>query len=690
MSLKLKMTLMMCGVILALTVMGGTMYWSNTIVEMYTDTLILRDQQLRVAKDMKMAQVELLLAAMDSIVDKDEGTIAPERLEHMKETSELLKNNAKALVNAADTPREREQATKVAGAIQGFTRSVSVDLKELIENSATHVADIDTAFAAMDDDIDNAGSAIEESLSRLNTLFSARSAQGAVNITTLMQLSQTRLVLAAMDSIIDREEGRINEERLGIINQESIILGTLHSRLETMVSNSEEIALTAQIGKALPDIIKAIKVDLKNLIEMGATEKKATESAFAQMDDELDEKGEAIVDGLDIMVQSIQKEAEEATDMLHAIIGKTLWVSFSIFLIALGILIPTFLLFSSAILRGLGTGVTFADQLADGDLDANITIRTNDEIGILGTRLTFMRDKLRGVFTDIQEGASNISAGSQELAGTAQAVSEGASKQAASAEMVSTSIEEISAAVKTTAESARETDQIATRTADKAEDGGSAVQKTVEAMKDIAEKIAIIEEIARQTNLLALNAAIEAARAGDHGKGFAVVAAEVRKLAERSGTAAQEISELSVSSVEVAERAGNLLGQMVPDIKLTSDMIQSISTANDELSANVSEVAGAVEELDSVIQANAAAAEEMASTSTHLSGQAEMLMKSVSYFSASGITTPAARPARAPALPAKSAASAPAKPTRDTPAPQAIESDEGFDMDLDDDQFERF
>jgi methyl-accepting chemotaxis protein len=187
-------------------------------------------------------------------------------------------------------------------------------------------------------------------------------------------------------------------------------------------------------------------------------------------------------------------------------------------------------------------------------------------------------------------------------------------------------------ALKVNAKSARETDEIAGRTAQRAEKGGAAVKQTVTAMRDIAEKISIIEEIARQTNLLALNAAIEAARAGEHGKGFAVVAAEVRKLAERSGTAAQEISVLSQNSVDVAENAGNLLGEMVPDIRHTSEMIREIAAANDELSSNADQISMAVNQLDQVVQANAASAEEMSSSSEEFSGQAAQLIETVGYF----------------------------------------------------------
>jgi methyl-accepting chemotaxis protein len=190
----------------------------------------------------------------------------------------------------------------------------------------------------------------------------------------------------------------------------------------------------------------------------------------------------------------------------------------------------------------------------------------------------------------------------------------------------------MTANIRQNADNAIQTEKIATKAADDAQQGGDAVNQTVVAMKEIADKIMIIEEIARQTNLLALNAAIEAARAGEHGKGFAVVAAEVRKLAERSQIAAGEINELSTSSVDVAEKAGNVLNALVPDIRKTAELVQEISAASREQDAGAGQIAKSIQQLDAVIQQNASTSEEMASTSEELSGQSEQLAEIVSFF----------------------------------------------------------
>lgn len=260
----------------------------------------------------------------------------------------------------------------------------------------------------------------------------------------------------------------------------------------------------------------------------------------------------------------------------------------------------------------------------------NANVLSSDDV--LGQALEKMIENLRFVVYDVKTGADNVAAGSEQLSSSTEELSAGATEQASAAEQVASSMEEMTSNIKQNAENARQTEKLAIQAADNADIGGKSVVKTVEAIKEIAEKISIIEEISRQTNMLALNAAIEAARAGEHGKGFAVVADAVRKLAERSQTAASEISGLSESSVEIAENAGRMLGKIIPDIKRTSELVQEISAASNEQYTGSEQINQALRQLDSIIQQNASSSEEMSSTSEELAAQAEQLQRSVAFF----------------------------------------------------------
>jgi len=275
--------------------------------------------------------------------------------------------------------------------------------------------------------------------------------------------------------------------------------------------------------------------------------------------------------------------------------------------------------------------VDIAQKAAIGDLTMQFETKNKKESGVYAA-IKNMTVKLREVVGDVKTASENVAIGSQELSSSSEQLSQGSSEQAASAEETSSSMDEMASAIKQNADNAQQTEKIARKSAIDAKEGGDAVEQTVKAMKEIAEKISIIKEIARQTDLLALNAAIEAARAGEHGKGFAVVASEVRKLAERSQTAAGQIDHLSSSSVDVAEKAGKMLSILVPDIQKTAELVQEISASSSEQDKGVEQVNKAIQQLDTVIQQNVAAAEQVASTAEELSGQAQYLKDAVSFF----------------------------------------------------------
>ncbi len=269
-------------------------------------------------------------------------------------------------------------------------------------------------------------------------------------------------------------------------------------------------------------------------------------------------------------------------------------------------------------------------RMSEGDLTFHV--QPQDDQDIVRGAVKKVKDDLHRLIGNIKVATRQVASGSQVISGSSAEMSKGATTQAASAEEASSSVEQMNANIRQNAENALQTEKIAIQAANDAQEGGEAVNRTVSAMKQIADKILIIEEIARQTNLLALNAAIEAARAGEHGKGFAVVAAEVRKLAERSQNAAAEINDLSTNSVEVAERAGQLLEVVVPNIQKTAELVQEISAASKEQDAGAEQINQSIQQLDGIIQLNASASEEMASTAEELSSQSEQLAEMVAFF----------------------------------------------------------
>ncbi len=275
-----------------------------------------------------------------------------------------------------------------------------------------------------------------------------------------------------------------------------------------------------------------------------------------------------------------------------------------------------------------------AEEISKGNLTIDVQLASeNDQ---LGKALKQMAEILNDIIRQVMVAADNVSSGSQALSSAAQEMSQGATEQAASAEEASSSIEEMTANIRQNADNAVQTEKIAIGAAKDAHEAGQVANDNMAAMKEIAGKIIIIEEIARQTNLLALNAAIEAARAGEHGRGFAVVAAEVRKLAERSQIAAGEINKLSVSSVAVAERAGLILGNLGPNIQRTAELVQEIAAASKEQDTGAEQICAAIQQLDQVIKQNASATEEMASTSEELSSQSEQLQSMIAFFKVKG------------------------------------------------------
>ena len=373
-----------------------------------------------------------------------------------------------------------------------------------------------------------------------------------------------------------------------------------------ILTQTKGVEMTARLGKITDDVI--------------ATEIAATQTALAAADHE---NGRA----------------------------RTLMITVFVLALAFGVALAFFTI--RYIAASLKSAMALAGSVAGGDLTHTVEVTGQDEIGALVTALNDMVGNLRRVARDVTAAATSVATGAEELTATAGQLAEGASQQGAATEETTAAMEEMGASVQQNADNAQQTDRLASKASSDAQTSGQAVTQTLSAMKNIAEKISIIEEIARKTDLLALNAAVEAARAGDHGRGFAVVASEVRKLAERSATAAGEISQLARGGVSLAENAGEMLTQLVPDIRKTAELIQEVSAASREQSTGIEQSNKALQDLDRVTQQNAAAAEEMAATAGELSSQAHHLQTAVGFFrlettarSAAASPIAAARPVR--------------------------------------------
>lgn len=390
-------------------------------------------------------------------------------------------------------------------------------------------------------------------------------------------------------------------------------------------------------------------------------------------------------DDLGVTNAHIEEKLEELHEVIHSKVEADVAANHAAFTtnrmnliilaaaaIAVGVISSTFIVLS--ISRRLALSAKAANKIANGDLRDTLDVKGSDEIAQLQNAMNDMVKNLRNIVNEVSVSVRNVSNGANQMAATSEQLSQGATEQASSTEEASAAVEEMAANIKQSSENAQTTEKMATKSAEDARASGKAVSDAVNAMQTIAERIMIVQEIARQTDLLALNAAVEAARAGEHGRGFAVVAAEVRKLAERSQTAAAEISSLSASTVTTAASAGDMLQALVPDIERTSQLVTEITVASRELATGSSQISMSINQLDRVTQENTSASEELSSSATELADLSAELSETVSFFKVDGASNTGG------ARRSKPRNAAPANKGH-SPAPRSDDG-AGFDFDL--------
>ncbi|WP_425099374.1 methyl-accepting chemotaxis protein [Tropicibacter sp. S64] len=413
----------------------------------------------------------------------------------------------------------------------------------------------------------------------------------------------------------------------------------VRQRLETQRRDAcktydELYALAEQQGKTLLDEIDGAWTKISDINDRASNIADSGDTLAAYR--LVSREGQDIWTGMDADLEALSRlnqdslEAADARSNENYASSRNLMIALIGTMLLVGIISASWIVIS--ISRGLNRGIALARRVAEGDVSQAEVLRGNDEVTDLIRNLNTMVEKLRGVVGEVTTGATNVAAGAGEMASTSEQLSQGATEQASSTEEASSSMEQMTANIRQTAENATETERMAQKSAEDARTSGKAVTEAVDAMKIIAERIMVVQEIARQTDLLALNAAVEAARAGEHGRGFAVVASEVRKLAERSQTAAGEISGLSTKTVKSAEDAGRMLDGLVPDIERTAQLVTQISNASQELATGAAQVNTAIQQLDKVTQENTSASEELSSTAEELAAQAETLRGAIAFF----------------------------------------------------------
>jgi methyl-accepting chemotaxis protein len=616
----------MVGFLILAVLVGGVGLWgikSIRDVGHAADTIL--DEHVPMA-DASMESIIELVKSRDLLAEylltEEVGELAAIEREfrdamaaHDKHIADLLANGS------AEVQSEARQAQTLAREFMGAATTLVAQHRHDLE-LRVKVIDVMAAFDKSATEIFGALAAYEEQLTATRAI--------AVEVDAAMEAK----FIAAMQKALAEEYLGIHEVAEGVaLRKEFSALGAEFDKLERHLP-----------ARAVATHDEFMKGAIAMFDQHDASVNAGREARAGMV--LMDQRSQASVQTAERMEQAAGAGMQQAMTIADEVQSTSGVVMGSLTFAAFVVAFILGFMFARSIANPLNAVVAIAERISGGDLTQKIEVDRKDEFGQLLMAVKTMAERLRDIVADVMTAADNVGSGSQQLSSTAQEMSQGSTEQASAAEEASSSMEQMASNIRQNADNAHQTEKISQKASADARNSGDAVTEAMGAMKQIAQKINIIEEIARQTNLLALNAAIEAARAGEHGKGFAVVAAEVRKLAERSQEAAREITDLAGSSTEVAERAGQMLGQLVPDIQKTAELVTEISAASGEQNTGADQINKAIQQLDQVTQQNASAAEEMASTSEELASQAQHLQDVISFFKIGESHQRAAAPVR--------------------------------------------
>ena len=572
------------------------------LMNIWTYQQVMSNLRIRDDVNGKLAKVEEFAEWKNSFVRRISNIVASGRVSiyaksQLNAPSELSIGESDALLHAGNT------------------------LVTLIEQKEQRSLEIERGFSKMGGDINAVYFTLDEAIATVLAESQMEQVMGMdteeeSSLAAYILKSLNQITVVALNALASRN---FTTEQHGVVSKNTQFVT---SQIQTIDKEGEIILLFQKLFshiKTLDTLIRSSQQELSELDAQIAEAKKDFDNTVGTSE-------------IDSIISAAKSEVEHANETLEKASRFNL-ITVAIFLIVVPVVVGVIIFsLNRAILQPVNRLLRIAHNVSEGDLNEDIVIQQHDEIGILAGALREMIAKFREIVADVKDAANNVAAGSQTMSASAEEMSGGASAQAAASEEASSSMEQMASNIRQTADNALQTEKIAVKAAADAQVSGQAVNEAVQAMRQIAQKVEIIEQIASRTHLLSMNASIEASKAKDYGKGFAVVATEVRNLAGQSETAAKEINELVDSTVTRAETAGEMLNKLVPDIQQTSELVQEISSASNEQSSGAMQVNQAIQALDHVTQQNALTSTALSTTAEDLANQAEHLQNAIAFF----------------------------------------------------------